>query len=177
MFQKILYPTDFSDCSELALKYIIRLKTAGTEEVIVMHVLDIREITTIATGVIWFGEPETDYQHETEIMMKKKAETKLKKISSFLQNEGFRVSTVITTGIPSTEITSLARTKEVSLIIIGSQGKSHISGILMGSVSERVTREATTPVLIIKPGNVAEISSGESDFITQTNTNEAARRG
>ncbi len=118
MFQKILYPTDFSDCSEVALKYIVRLRTAGTEEVIVMHVLDIREIRTIATGVIWFGESETDYQHETEMIMKKRAENKLKKISSFLQNEGFRVSTEITTGSPSTEITSLGRNRDVSLIII-----------------------------------------------------------
>lgn len=47
----------------------------------------------------------------------------------------------------------------------------------MGSVSERVTREATTPVLIIKPGDITEISSRENDCITQTDTNESTRRG
>ncbi|MEA2034969.1 MAG: universal stress protein [Euryarchaeota archaeon] len=88
MFQKILYPTDFSDCSELALKYITKLKTAGTEEIIVMHVLDIREITTIATGVIWFGKSETDYQHETEMIMKKKLRANLKKFHLSSKTKG-----------------------------------------------------------------------------------------
>jgi len=32
VFKKILYPTDFSDYSEKALKYVVQLKKAGTEE-------------------------------------------------------------------------------------------------------------------------------------------------
>ena len=44
MFKKILYPTDFSDVSKKALEYIKQLKEAGTEEVIVLHVLDERGI-------------------------------------------------------------------------------------------------------------------------------------
>ena len=33
MFEKILYPTDFSDVSKKALDYIKRLKEAGTKKV------------------------------------------------------------------------------------------------------------------------------------------------
>jgi len=40
MFEKILYPTDFSDVSKKALDYIEQLKEAGTKEVIVLHVID-----------------------------------------------------------------------------------------------------------------------------------------
>ena len=46
MFTRILYPTDFSDCSEKALEYVKKLKEAGTREVIVFHVIDERDIRT-----------------------------------------------------------------------------------------------------------------------------------
>jgi len=48
MFEKILYPTDFSDASKKALDYIKQLKGAGTKEVVVLHVIDEREIEHIA---------------------------------------------------------------------------------------------------------------------------------
>jgi nucleotide-binding universal stress UspA family protein len=47
MFEKILYPTDFSDVSKKALDYIKQLMQAGAKEVIVLHVMDEREIDAI----------------------------------------------------------------------------------------------------------------------------------
>ena len=47
MFKKILYPTDFSDASKKALDYIKQLKQAGIKEVIVLHVIDEREIDAV----------------------------------------------------------------------------------------------------------------------------------
>ena len=38
MFEKILYPTDFSDVAEKALNYVKKLKDSGAREVIVLHV-------------------------------------------------------------------------------------------------------------------------------------------
>jgi len=40
MFSKILYPTDFSEPSKKAIKYVKKLKEAGTKEVIVLYVID-----------------------------------------------------------------------------------------------------------------------------------------
>ena len=39
MFNKILFPTDFSEASTEALEYIKSLKDSGTEEVVVLHVV------------------------------------------------------------------------------------------------------------------------------------------
>jgi nucleotide-binding universal stress UspA family protein len=47
MFERILYPTDFSDVSNKALDYIEQLKEVGTKEVIVLHVIDERGIGTV----------------------------------------------------------------------------------------------------------------------------------
>ena len=47
MFDKILYPTDFSDVANKTMNYITRLKQAGGREVIVLHVNDERAIGDI----------------------------------------------------------------------------------------------------------------------------------
>jgi len=44
MFQKILYPTDFSDTSKKALEYLLRLREAGAREVVIVHVVDTRSL-------------------------------------------------------------------------------------------------------------------------------------
>jgi len=54
MFEKILYPTDFSDVSKKPLNYLKQLMDARAKEVIVLHVIDERKIEAIAlygTGV------------------------------------------------------------------------------------------------------------------------------
>lgn len=48
MFEKILYPTDFSDEAMKALEFIKQLKGAGAREVIVLHVIDRRGLNDLA---------------------------------------------------------------------------------------------------------------------------------
>ena len=52
MFKKILYPTDFSALSDQALKYVIQLKKAGTEEVVVLHVID-KNASRVFSKLYW----------------------------------------------------------------------------------------------------------------------------
>jgi hypothetical protein len=40
MFEKILYPTDFSDVSKKALTYIMAMRGAGVKQVVVLRVID-----------------------------------------------------------------------------------------------------------------------------------------
>ena len=54
MFKKILYPTDFSDVSKKALEYLKKLKEAGTKEVIVLHIIDEREIEKGICRLSWW---------------------------------------------------------------------------------------------------------------------------
>ncbi|MHC1584157.1 MAG: universal stress protein, partial [Methanosarcinales archaeon] len=61
MFTKILYPTDFSDCSKKALEYVKKLKEAGTREVIVFHVIDERDIRTVSGSIVWLEETAEEY--------------------------------------------------------------------------------------------------------------------
>ena len=48
MFDKILYPTDFSRNAEKCLAFVQRLREAGTREVVLLHVLDRRSFDLLS---------------------------------------------------------------------------------------------------------------------------------
>ena len=57
---------------------------------------------------------------------------------------------LVKNGDPSSRIVRTAREERVSAIIVGSHGKSNLQEVLIGSVTERVVRKASVPVLVIK---------------------------
>jgi nucleotide-binding universal stress UspA family protein len=63
--------------------------------------------------------------------------------------DGFHVKPKVKTGKPFKEIMTTAAEEKVSIIVIGSHGKSNIEEMLVGSVSENVIRHAKMPLLVI----------------------------
>ena len=143
MFKKILYPTDFSDVSKKALGYLTQLKDAGTEEIIVLHVIDSKGIDAIAR--YGAGNAETVIREIT-----KDAKEEGKKIENKLMQNGLNIKVIIKRGIPLKEILKVEEEEKVSVIVIGSHGKTNLEEMLLGSVSEKVVRQAKSPVLVIK---------------------------
>jgi len=143
MFTRILHPTDFSDVSKKALAYIKQLKEAGTKEVIVLHVMDERQIE----AVVLYGRGTSRVFVDT---MEQEARREVAEIEKELRHYGFVVRSIIKTGIPLREILSVEGDEKVSLMVIGSHGKTNLKEMLMGSVSEKVIRRSKNPVLVIK---------------------------
>ena len=141
MFKKILFPTDFSDVSKKAVKYIKQLKGAGAQEVIILHVIDEKELLVLSRVA---GQ----YLQITAQIEKEVAE-EMAAIEADMTTEGFRVTLKVKRGIPFTEIMTTAAEEKASLIVMGSHGRSNIEEMLMGSVSENVIRHAKIPLLVI----------------------------
>jgi nucleotide-binding universal stress UspA family protein len=72
-------------------------------------------------------------------------------------------------GKPAAEILALAEEVGADLIFIGSHGKTGVERMLLGSVSERVVREAKCPVMIAREKMYPDID------LLQVNTYEHAR--
>ena len=143
MFKKILYPTDFSDVSKKAIDYIKQLKEGGSETVIVLHVINergMRAIERYASG--------NSMEIEQRIMDDAKQEIKV--IENDLKKSGIKVKTMIRRGVPLLEILKAEEKEDISVIVIGSHGKSNLEEMFLGSVSEKVSRKCKNPVLIIK---------------------------
>jgi len=143
MFKKILYPTDFSDVSKKALGYLTQLKDAGTEEIIVLHVIDEKGIDAIYR--YGAGNAETVIREIT-----KEAKEEGKKIEKKLMQSDLNVKVIIKRGVPLKEILKIEEKEKISVIIIGSHGKTNLEEMLLGSVSEKVIRQSKSPVLVIK---------------------------
>jgi len=143
MFEKILYPTDFSVVSKKALDYLVQLKDAGTKEIVVLHVIDEKGIDAISR--YGAGNAETLIREIT-----KEAMEEGKKIEKKLMQSGLTVKVRIETGVPLKEILTVEEEEKVSAIVIGSHGKTNIREMFLGSVSEKVIRQSKSPVLVIK---------------------------
>ena len=144
MFEKILYPTDFSDVAVKALEYVKQLKASGAKEVVVLHVNDERgnETVTRILGDNQFNKLVKNKMEETE--------RKLKGIEEKLVDAGFKVRLRIETGMPVREILRVEKEENVSVTVIGSHGRSNLEELFLGSVSEKVIRKSKQPVFVIK---------------------------
>jgi nucleotide-binding universal stress UspA family protein len=145
MFEKILYPTDFSDVSKKAMDFIKQLKGAGTKEVVVFHVIDERIIDRIQHH----SDVGINFE-ELEKSMKEHAQEEIGKIGDKLKKSGFNVKTIIDKGVPFREILKAEQEEDISVVVIGSHGVSCIEEMFLGSCSEKVIRKSSKPVLVVR---------------------------
>ena len=141
-FERILVPTDFSECSRAALAYAVELAGRFGGAVEVVHVLDLPhylegQIMVPTTG----GASEP-----LEAILMRRAEQEMERFLS-----GTRVAKVrFGSGNPVDAIVELAAEGKYDLVVMGTHGKRH--GVLTGSVTERVVRRAPCPVLTFREG-------------------------
>ncbi|MFQ5574998.1 MAG: universal stress protein [Terriglobia bacterium] len=132
-FKRLLLPTDFSDCSEKALNFIVNnLKETGVDQVIVTHVVDDRHLLTMSK----------------RDALKKERRENLEKIAARIRGK-VKVETHLLSGSPVAEILRLAGETDVNTIVVGSHGKGLVREAFVGSVSQNVIRMANKPVLVI----------------------------
>lgn len=143
MFEKILFPTDFSDVSKKAFESIKQLKGAGTREVVILHVIDSRFFEAVS----WHPTKE---MAELEKDIIKEIYGDVESMKKELEEIGITVKVRIETGVPFSKILRVEEEEKVTAMVIGSHGVSNIEEMLMGSVSEKVIRKAKKPVLVVK---------------------------
>lgn len=143
--KKILYPTDFSSYSNQAYFHAVALAEnhrAGLT-VLYVHAPGARAVEVPA------GVSEEDYWRN-----------QLEQIRPI--NPAIPVSHVFLTGDPAVEIIRYAQDAAMDLIVMGTHGRSGLERLLMGSVAEKVMREAPCSVMVVKlPKGVPVPEKGE----------------
>jgi universal stress protein A len=143
--KKILAPTDLSDLSQAGVRYAFDFARSTGAEVIVYHVACPDEF--MRYELLHLHSPLLDsvlqrYRLQLDGFLEKHFPDILKSIE--LRKE-------IEIGIPEDNIVAKARDEGVDLIIISTHGRTGLSHVLVGSVTERVVRHAPCPVLSIRP--------------------------
>ena len=145
--QTILVATDFSDASAPATAYAFSLARALNIRVYLMHVVpegDVRMITAVRTYLQSEVTPETLVDvFYTEAAKRLAALVEAAHATELVQER------LVVTGDPAAELVRYAAAQHVQLIIIGTHGRRGVSRFLLGSVAERVLREAPCAVLVV----------------------------
>jgi nucleotide-binding universal stress UspA family protein len=158
MYKKILYPTDFSETAELALNQVKAFRTLKAEEVILLHVIDERDIKkkdifSLLLGVAGLNKSVEEFENELKNKLIKEAKSKMEGIKKELEDIGYKVKDIVVVGVPYKEIVKIAEDEGVDIIIMGSHGKTNLRDILLGSVTENVIKKSNKPVLVVKRKN------------------------
>lgn len=146
---KILFPTDFSENSEHAFGYALTMAEKFGARLLIMHVINEPvDLRGFYVPHISFEKLEQEIEEGAEKMMQKFCRTRIKNFTDY--------ETSIITGIPYEEIMKKAEMENVSVIVMGTQGRKGIDHFLFGSTAERVIRKSPCPVLTVRPPEVVQ---------------------
>jgi len=86
----------------------------------------------------------------SDASMRRACEERLEKAIARFKTGGVQIATALREGLPYVEILEAASTLGADLIVMGTHGRSGIQRALVGSVTERVLRNAAVPVLSVR---------------------------
>jgi len=138
---KILLPTDGSEYSDGAARFLTRFDFALTDEITVLHVIHGRPFPHS-------GDP--NYAALMQIG-KEIAPGIVDDTAGILKGLQANVSTVVTTGHPADAILDIATQTGSDLIAMGNRGMKAIGSLLLGSVTRAVAIKSPQSVLVVKP--------------------------
>ncbi len=145
MFERILFPTDFSVYANAVTACLPSLQTAGVKEVILLHVIRANDVPL----------PET-YNLESYKYIRWSVEEQLNLLRMLMEGHGLRVRTRIAYGSPVSEIVRTVGEEQVDLIMIGAQGTTLAQELMIGSTAFEIMRRSPVPVLLEKAEIVRE---------------------
>jgi len=143
--KKILYPTDFSDYSHVALGYAKGMVEKFGAELHCLHVIDESHLKWLTVNEI--GLRAIIKEHD----FNQAAQTQMDKLVQQHFNKGMeKPLTKIITGKPFVEIIRYARDNDIDLIVLATHGHGALTSMLLGSVAEKVIRKSPCAILAVR---------------------------
>lgn len=139
--KRILVAYDFSDYSELALRYGLSIAQEHQAELHLLHVLPPRSVSE--PEIAWYpAKGKSAYQNVA---------CRLQRVIPDEVHLWCGVKTAVSEGSPYREILNYAENNEIDLISVGAHGAGFGMRALFGSNVDRVLRQASCPVLVARP--------------------------
>ncbi|HMB89420.1 MAG TPA: universal stress protein [Rhodothermales bacterium] len=157
--QKILVPTDFSACADQALAYALDLARRHGAEVHLLHVIGAIE-----------GDAYSPLRHSPEAHVRQETPDKItyNLLQSTLDKydaEGVHIELVKRHGSAVVALLlKYVQAEDIDLIVLGTHGRQGVKRFIMGSVAERVVRQAPCSVLTVREQEDPPTEAGASQI-------------
>lgn len=138
----VLYATDFSEWSRLALQYAASQARASQARLLIVHVEEVS--TATGEGMLHAGIPREDPEE---------LEQRLQAVVP--EDFDGPCEHLLLQGDPAAEVVRAAEDENAEMIVLGTHGRTGLARLLMGSVAEQVVRHAPCPVLIVRDPGLA----------------------
>ena len=139
--KRILYATDFSESSRMALPVVSAIARHYQSEILVAHV--------------WETLPYTMATPQTISMLEKQQERevreKLVPLLRAIDPAGSSVKPLVRTGNPVQELERIVQEEAIDLVVLSTHGRAGVKRFVMGSVAEALLRNLSCPVLTVGP--------------------------
>lgn len=138
--RRILLATDLGQASEAATDEAIQLSARLGASLVVLNILDPARLRD-ANGL---PDPRVD-------QARARRERATQEIVARGRARGIHARFLVWEGEAAEAIVAAAQAEAADLVVIGSHGRGPIGRLVFGSISERVVRDAPTPVLVVRP--------------------------
>lgn len=159
---KILVPIDGSECSNMAIEKASELAKLHDSDIILLHVDDAEKekpvVAASQTGPVpgvnnpggAGAGPVAVSTNPANPEDSERAKKILASAKSKLIAQEDKVTTLTMHGNPADVILSYAKQSDIDLIVMGSSSKSGLKRLLLGSVADKVAKNAEQSVYIIR---------------------------
>jgi nucleotide-binding universal stress UspA family protein len=155
MFHRILVAVDSSTESYPVFREALTIAKQNKADLMLLHVLSPEEESyprlpgmEMGMGMPLQADTIQDYLEQLEVFKKSGMET-LKSYADKAVAEGVQVEITQKLGGPGPTICDMAHTWEADLVVTGRRGRSRLSELILGSVSNYVLHHAPCSALIV----------------------------
>jgi nucleotide-binding universal stress UspA family protein len=144
VFKNILFPIDFSECAEKVFPYAIDMARKFDAKLYLLFVArDISYLEAIDVASQLLVDTLAEVTRAGTNRMDAFCEKHLGDFPNYKAK--------VVSGDPADEILKFADKQKIDLIIMGTHGRKGLDRILIGSVADRVIKNAPIPVLTVNP--------------------------
>jgi nucleotide-binding universal stress UspA family protein len=142
MFQPrvILHPTDYSDCARFALEAALDLASHHHARLLVLHVAETLGPETVSLGEALHQRQPAGHLDRLRQQLHQVAPS----------HPGVAVEYLLAEGPPGAAIAKVAHDQGCDLIVMGTYGRSALSRLISGSVTQKVAQLAHCAMLTVR---------------------------
>lgn len=145
--KRIMVGVDLSEHSIDALKYAVELAAEVKAEVIVVNVINQRDVDMITQISLESGHISVPGYIETQ---ERERGLEIDRAISGMKNDGISIRKIFRIGIPFRELLQAISDEGADLMVMGPKGRSNLAEALFGSTAEKCFSKCPIPLLSVR---------------------------